>query len=302
MPCFSPVKGYRRPDGAIAFTRNGTTGQLMEVSCGRCIGCRLRRSRDWAVRCVHEDKMHDESCFLTLTYRDQDKPIAGTLVPDHHTLFMKQLRNFCLRKHGKKIRFYMCGEYGDGYQRPHYHYLIFGHGFHDDRTKWTKHRGHQYYRSESLEYLWPYGYALIGNVTTETAAYTARYILKKQTGKNAESTYLSSDPGYEGVMIEPEFTRMSLRPGIGKEWFDKYGKSDIYDSGDFVVINGKKFETPRYYDKVFEDLDERELLQVKRERIRKAKENQDNTPERLETRHQVQKIKAKKLIRGYESQ
>lgn len=264
--------------------------------------------------------MVERSCFVTLTYDDAHLPWDGSVSRREHQKFMYRLRETLKRKHDVDgIRFYMCGEYGaDDYVevepgvkarlgpgRPHYHYLIFGWDF-PDKYWWTSHRGHDYYRSEELENIWKKGFVTIGHVTTETAAYTARYVMKKITGDEelAHDHYCRIIPGREEpVYIEPEFCLMSLRPGIGSKWFEKYGYSDIYDSGDFVVIKGKKYKTPRYYDKLLQDLDERELMRIKK--IRRAGANgrkEDCTPERLAVREEALELKAAKLKRGFENE
>ena len=74
MPCYSPLQGFRSksPGSAggfgIVFDRSLSLGQTMSVPCGQCIGCRLDRSKSWAIRCVHEASLHDVNCFITLTY------------------------------------------------------------------------------------------------------------------------------------------------------------------------------------------------------------------------------------------
>lgn len=292
MPCYRPVEGYRSTNGALTFKRGPlSTGQLMKTSCGQCIGCRIRRSKEWAVRCVHESRMTTDNMFLTLTYDDEHMPVGRSVSRTVHQKFMKDLRRFARRKLNvrENIRFYMCGEYGaDEYMqvpeaqkrlrlgpgRPHYHYLIFGLRF-PDLEYWTTHRGHHYYCSAMLEDIWQNGFSTIGNVTPETAAYTARYVLKKILGdeEQEDNHYrrLIPETG-ESWAVEPEFCLMSLKPGIGAEWFSKYGQTDIYDSGDYVTINGKRYQTPRYYDKLLQDLDERELMRVKSARRKKAGE------------------------------
>lgn len=206
----------------------------------------------------------------------------------------------------KRVRYYMCGEYGEKLQRPHYHYLLFGYDFREDRYEWKRHRGHQYYRSPELESVWKFGHSIIGNVTLETAAYTARYVMKKITGDRQYEHYVNED----GVMLEPEFCLMSNRPGIGAPWFKKFGVSDIYDSGDFVLINGKKFATPSYYDKLYDELDERELVPIKEARILKARaraardevvtgRTQD---EQLRVKEECTQHALRKLKRGYEDE
>ena len=288
----------------------------MQVACGQCVGCRQRRQKDWAVRCVHEDRMHDSpGSFITLTYDKEHLPWDGSISRRTHQLFIKKLRK---ELGDRKIRYYMCGEYGadeyDQYQkmdgsfgwsrvgpgRPHYHYLIFGYDFSEDRYEWVKDRDHQYYRSPTLERIWDKGFSLIAPITPETAAYTAGYVFKKQTGEErSENHYSRSVIGRdEPVSIEPEFSLMSLKPGIGSKWFDKYGRSDIYDSGDFVVINGQKFATPKFYDKLLEDLDERELTSIKNDRRLKAHSREaDQTPSRLEERELLAKIRLSKRKR-----
>lgn len=263
--------------------------------------------------------MHERpGAFVTLTYDKKNLPWDGSVSKREHQLFIKRLR----KEIGQKIRYYMCGEYGAdeteqvqqpdgsfrthrlGPGRPHYHYLIFGYDFSEDRYPWTKHRDHQYYRSPTLEKVWTKGMSTIGHVTPETAAYTARYVLKKQTGDERSDTHYSRVlPGRdELVFIEPEFSLMSLKPGIGSKWFEKYGRSDIYDSGDFVVINGKKYQTPKYYDRLFDDLDERELSMIKSDRRSKAHlQAAHQTRDRLNVREKLQTIRLSKLKRGYEN-
>lgn len=253
----------------------------------------------WAVRCIHEERMTREkgfeSSFLTLTYDERNLPSDGSLYPEDHKEFINKLKLRLWRK-GKKMRYYMCGEYGEKFQRPHYHYLIFGYDFPDKKIH-REYRGEKYYTSEELQKLWTYGHSLIGRVTVESAAYCARYVMKKQTGKKSLQHYVNAD----GVVLYPEFSRMSLKPGIGAEWFEKYGVTDVYDSGDFVVVNGKKYSTPRYYDKLLESLDAERLLSTKAERITRAEAHStNNTPDRLAVREEVHRHKAKNLKRGYE--
>lgn len=82
MPCFRPLKGYKsrvrnRDTGkrSIVFNpREGFHDLPVTLPCGQCIGCRLERSRQWAIRCAHEASLYEENCFITLTYRDEDLP------------------------------------------------------------------------------------------------------------------------------------------------------------------------------------------------------------------------------------
>lgn len=322
MTCFHPMEAARLPGEKPLVYKHGQRPkplaagwEELSLPCGQCTGCRIDQTKQWAVRAVHESLMHEQNSFLTLTYSPENEPQDGSLVPAHHTLFIKKLReSFAVKKlnpetgrqkkyYAKYIRYYMCGEYGEQLSRPHFHYLIFGHNFDHDRYPWTTHNGHQYYRSPSLEKLWPYGYSTIGDVNWETAAYTARYVLKKLTGPRAEDHYERNDELYnQEVRLEPEFARMSLKPGIGAEWFAKYGYSDIYDSGDFVVIKGKKYKTPRYYDKLLGEPDEVHVYDLKQGRKLKAARNAaDSTPARLDVRERYLELTLQKLPRGYEN-
>ena len=189
MPCFSPLKGFRAVGGGIVFARSSSMGLPMSVPCGRCIGCRLEHSRQWAVRCMHEASLYEDNCFITLTYANEYLPPGGSLRKRDFQLFMKRLRK---RFSDGVIRFYHCGEYGENTFRPHYHALLFNFDF-VDKTLWSLRGEHKVYRSAVLEDLWPSGQSEIGSVSFESAAYVARYITKKVTGARAEGHYRAVD-------------------------------------------------------------------------------------------------------------
>lgn len=279
----------------ITFQRNKSYvgAKSFPLPCGQCIGCRLDRSRDWATRLTHEAQLHKENCFLTLTYDDVHYPGHGSVDVEVVQRFMKRLR----KKVGP-VRFFACGEYGENNHRPHYHILVFGHAFLADRHLWrTTQGGFPVYRSATLEKLWPMGYSEIGTVTVKSAGYVARYITKKITGEASEAHYTVDHP-YTGeeVRIKPEFITMSNRPGIGKGWYDKYSK-DAFPS-DFLVIEGKKVPVPRYYKKQLAE-EEAFLVTAKRKEAgHKRKDN--NTPERLAIREELQHLRAERLKRNLE--
>lgn len=212
------------------------------VPCGQCLGCRLDKANDWAIRCVHEAMLHSHNCFITLTYNDDCLPADQSLHRDHLQLFFKRLRRYLDYHQNSKIRFLCCGEYGDLNRRPHYHVLIFGWFPSDVRKISALTAGYNLFRSPTLEKLWPYGFNTVGAITFESARYVAKYSLKKQTGKNAFM--------YDALGISPEFVGCSLKPGIGSNYFNKYAE-DIFKLG-FVTINGSKYKIPRYYQTLFE--------------------------------------------------
>lgn len=290
MVCYRPLTAYRSGQQSVTFKRSHALDPTrpLKLPCGQCVGCRLEKSRQWAVRCMHEAKQHEHNCFLTLTYNNENLPKDMSLQPQHMTKFWKRLR----KKYGNNIRYYYCGEYGERTGRPHYHACVFGFDF-EDKKLWKMSQENALYRSESLEKLWPYGFSSIGLVTFESAAYVARYILKKRTGDAAEEHYNYVDS--DGVIYSrmPEYTRMSRRPGIGKGWIEAY-KGDVYPH-DFVVIKGNKYRPPRYYD---EQLEEEVKAELKAKRRRNAEKHvENNTPERRKVREQVHCEKVRRLVK-----
>ena len=272
----------------MQFSKRGAE-RAMQVACGQCMGCRIDRSRAWAVRCVHESQKSEENCFLTLTYSPEHLPHGGTLVKKHFQDFIKRLRKSL---GSKKISFFHCGEYGERLSRPHYHALIFGHDF-PDKKPWKKsHDESQLWTSPTLEKLWQKGFCAIGAVTYETAAYCSSYILKKITGDLAESHYRRVLETGEIINLQPEYITMSLRPAIGKDWVSTYS-SEVYPS-DTVVMRGREQKPPRYYDKKLKQTDEPlhdSIKQERRVRSRLKKSRQNNTLARLRVREKVLKSK-----------
>nr|QJB19408.1 MAG: replication initiator protein [Microvirus sp.] len=297
MPCYYPIRAYRaksgrQPNGKwpVVFNlRDGYEDLPVDLPCGRCIGCKLEYSKKWAVRCVHEASLYEKNVFLTLTYNDENLPYASdgqpTLVKRDFQLFMKRLR----KKYGNGIRFYACGEYGEKYQRPHYHLILFNFSPPDLRV--IQIRSYPLYTSEGLSSVWNLGFHTIGDVNFESSAYVARYILKKNNLK---------DYG----LREKEFVLMSRRPGIASDWFDK-NKNDVYPlDAVFIQRNGKliKMKPPRYYDNKFELFSDESLqtfMKVKRRRKYYSERNVIKVSE-LEGMARVSKIKLERKLRSYE--
>lgn len=249
MPCYHPMPAVRMVDGSVKFisrNKKGVEGTL-ELPCGQCIGCRLERSRQWAMRCLHESSLHERNAFITLTYSDSNLPEGGSLNYSDFQRFMKRLR----KRIDAPVRFYVGGEYGEhGSIRPHFHACIFGYDFADKVYYKRTSSGEKIYTSALLESLWPLGLSSVGDVTFESAAYIARYCVAKVTGDLAKAHYrVITD---DGVIVDrlPEFNHMSLKPGIGAKWLAKY-QTDVFPR-DYVVINGVKTKPPKYYDTLFE--------------------------------------------------
>jgi len=278
----------------------GAVVSELQLPCGTCDGCRLERSRQWAVRCVHESQMHQENCFITLTYDDDHIPPGGNLRYKDFQNFMKRLRK---KYTGKKIRFFMCGEYGNLRERPHYHACLFGIDFGDKLYHKSTAAGSKIYTSNALSSLWtdkdgsPLGFCTVGIVNFDSAGYVARYVMKKRQGKDNREGYEYIDEKTGEIKYkEAEFIHMSLKPGVGHGFYIKYF-SDIFPR-DTVVINGVEVKTPKYYYKKLKLDNEEVFATIAQKRTETgAKYRKDNTPERLKVKEKVQKARTKMLQR-----
>ena len=282
--CYHPVHGFKALGGGISFDAHKSTGIPTSVPCGRCLGCRLEHSRQWAVRMTHEAQMNEFNSFLTLTYNDDALPADGSTDKAHFQSFIRRLRKSV---YPTRIRFFHCGEYGTDNHRPHYHAALFGYSF-PDRKQWSVRRGNPVWTSDHLDKMWGHGFAEIGDLTFKSAAYIARYTtakrnITKYTPQHEVEAYYTR---YERVspitgevhLVNPEYATMSLKPGIGESWFRKF-KTDVYPS-DEIIVNGKPQRPPRYYDRLLMRADPIMWETVRRARsISRDREN--STPDRL---------------------
>lgn len=261
MSCYHPLTGMR------SLTPNPETGKYpvriikteyrpelaveygdayIPIPCGKCIGCRLDYSRQWADRCLVEASYHVDNIFLTLTYSPEHLPPCreGSKI---HSLSKRDLQLFMKRLRKSfpdiKIRFYACGEYGPTTMRPHFHLILFG--FKPDDAKFLKRKnGFDYFTSDNLARIWPFGFHTFTDVSWDTCAYVARYVMKKQKGLGSSI--------YEDLNYEPEFTLMSRRPGIGRQFYDDH--NDIVVNPQYLPTKDghKTIRSNRYYDKCFD--------------------------------------------------
>lgn len=270
--------------------RDGTVVFSQQVPCQQCHGCRIDYSRHWADRIVMESLLYPEhtNFFVTLTY-DDDHLIpnltgesiellvdgqyttvnAATLILDDVKLFMKRLREYYSRVFDHTgIRVYYCGEYGSRTRRPHYHLCLFNLPIQDLCYYSHNFRGDTLYNSPTLEKLWDKGYVVIGELTWESAAYTARYVVKKFKGKQSDEFY------HQMGDVVPEFSHSSNRPGIAAEFFERY-KTDIYKYDRIQLPSSDtrngSVTVPRYFDKLLERYQEENPFDFSIERIEKIK-------------------------------
>lgn len=278
MPCYHPLFAYSPINDALTdkqrlvFLGYDSTAaasarekgfDVYSLPCGKCIGCRLDYSREWANRCMLELKYHDSAYFVTLTYNDAHIPrttyldsdgqehSAFTLCKRDFQLFMKRLRKAFP---SDKIRFYAAGEYGDKSHRPHYHAILFGLHLHDLKPFGKNFRGEQYFTSQSLLDVWsvqetlfdgssarvPIGNVSVGAVSWDSCSYVARYVVKK--AKDEANGF------YDTFNLVKPFCLMSRRPGIGRQFLDD--NPDVLEKP-FIVLptekKGLKMPVPDYF-------------------------------------------------------
>lgn len=285
MPCYHPISAFQCADGQVVFverSRHDVVRSLF-LPCGQCVGCRLERSRQWAVRCMHEGSLHESNSVVLLTYADEHLPPGGSLEYRDFQLFMKRLR-----KRFKDVRFFMCGEYGKDLGRPHFHAILFNVLF-DDRVFLKQRPGGPLYRSATLERLWPWGHSTVGDLSFEMAAYIARYICEKVTGDSAPGWYQRVNMLTGDVSeLEPEFCSSSLRPAIGRDWFRLFWP-EVVQRGE-VVSNGHVAKAPKYYDKLMSELAAFEDVEYRRS-VKASLLGGENSDARLAVREVVAKAR-----------
>lgn len=307
MPCYHPIKAYfskklNEETGKRSLVFNSDSALFPNpqfVPCGQCIGCRLQRSHEWAIRCMHEASLYDRNCFITLTFSD-DYLGSGSLDKSDFQKFLKRLRKFISPL---KVRYFHCGEYGPKLGRPHHHAILFGYDF-DDKVVFKESGGVRTYTSAKLSELWPYGFSTLSDVTFDSCAYVARYVIKKWSKKDfvgkdlydAMADFTDKKGFYSDK--QPEYITMSLKPGIGEDWYKQYF-SDVYPAG-FVLINrDRKVKPPKFYDAKYELDFPFNSVMVKAERARRSLEKQ-YTQADLNDKEFIKLQSVKQIKRSYE--
>lgn len=279
MSCFRPLHAFPYDSNSSKFGQYRVyshtiniapsvdlkTGQLLEqidIPCGKCVGCRLDYSRQWATRMVMESMLYKHNYFITLTYSNEYmdsmpekyKNVDGayTLYPNDLSAFIKRLRRkFEYELDHVGVRFYACGEYGSKTFRPHFHICLFNAPIPDCIQVGNNKIGQPLFDSNFVSSLWPCGHICIGELNWQTCAYTARYTMKKAGGQDAEY--------YRELNLNPEFVRMSRRPGIGFDYFCDHQDS-FFDNDKIVLPATSKDKRnvqkiPTYFVKKMQDLD-----------------------------------------------
>lgn len=313
MTCFHPITAFRgalNPKTglrAIVFNpSNGSMDDCLKIPCGQCLGCRLEKARQWAIRIMHESQEAGTSRFLTLTYNNEHLPKNASLNKRDIVLFMKKLRKY-MDKYQINVRFFQCGEYGENLSRPHHHVALFlssangnernlrelcerRFGLFGDEIKLDRRTNPQHvlYTSMTLEKMWGNGFVTIGQLTEDSASYVAKYVTKKMNGAKA--------PYHYGKRM-PEYVTMSRRPGIGREWLLKYA-NDV-KAIDGCLSKNFRLKPPRYYDNLYDVIDPEDLKLRKEKRIANVKELSHL---QLKAKEKLLKTRYKEFKRSFENE
>lgn len=191
----------------------------LEVPCGKCTACRIKKRQEWSTRMLHEMDSHKDSVFITLTYKGEEYD-NGSLSKKDLQKFFKRLRKNLI---SRKIRYFACGEYGEKKARPHYHAIIFGLSLRPEDK-------------QLIQDSWGLGHVEFGICEPASIAYTAQYIDKKFSG-------IQGYEEYQAQNREPVFRLSSL--GLGKNFCDKNADQLIQQK--CLSTNGIKQSIPRYY-------------------------------------------------------
>lgn len=240
MRCLDPrTVGFAADGKTIVWSQKHSSKQFasFQLPCGQCIECRLEYARSWAVRCVHEAKMHENNSFITLTYSDEHLR-SPWLIYEDFQLFIERLR---YHNPTIEIPFKVTGEYGEETKRPHWHALLFNYRPTDLKPMYKNDNGDQLYRSASLDEIWgkndpEHKPTEVGQIDFKSAGYVMRYAAKKLVhGHDKNHPYQPIAKG-------------SKKYAIGKTFLEKYWQ-DIFYKGYVTLEGGAKCGIPRYYEK-----------------------------------------------------
>lgn len=231
--------GLRKSDGKqmIRFYRDSSKtledlyyyygkDNVLLLPCGECDECRLKKRKEWSIRCACEAQSHSFNCFVTLTYDDEHLRSLNRADP---LKFIKAIRNS-----GFKVRYFGCGERGSNTLRPHYHIALFGFLPKDLDYSGESDSGEAIYESRFLNDIWKKGHVIVQMFGPGVGGYIAGYTSKKLGDKES-------------------FLFMSTKPGLGFDYLQKHKDFAVkYGSifGDFGYWN--KASLPRYFKKILE--------------------------------------------------
>lgn len=207
-------------------------GGTLQAICGTCRSCLIQDIKDWTIRLENENKHCFNGYFVTLTYSDEYND--GNLHKEHLQEFVKNMRNADQYNRSKaltnipRIKYFGVGEYGEHYERPHYHLILFN-------TPAAN-------RDKAIKFIqdaWRKGFIVVDEVNRTTIQYVCKYIFKQKHHQSKK---------------QRPFRLMSTRPAIGENYLKTHSnwhlEGEIYYSQD----EDKKVHLPRYYsDRILDD-------------------------------------------------
>lgn len=252
MSCLNPVVIRSKAIGAPSKAQ-------MLVPCGKCIECLKAKQRQWIYRLQREEAVNKTSLFCTLTYDEKNVPL---LLLDYHgqvylhksndkpqhvryqdyiksklfsdcimDLWPEDLQKFIkrLRKcYPHSLKYFACGEYGDQFDRPHYHIALFTNG----SANLLKH---------CVEGSWQLGMTDVEYLVDARVTYITKYMLKGSLENRTDERQT------------PCFNRASH--GLGSRGFynDYLIESSRLSEDEYLrcvqLNNGSKIPVPRYFRK-----------------------------------------------------
>lgn len=283
MACYHPHQAWRYlTTGAVVFgkdpPRNHWKWQPIRLPCNNCIGCWLRNSREWTLRCHLENQKHETASAVTLTFDDAHVPLS--------------IDKFQLSSYIKRVRaasnvlfkFFATGEYGTHGGRPHYHAILFG--------LRPDHR--------AIRAAWNFRGTPLGNVhidalTPRALQYIVGYVQKKQDISYKEKLRKYVDPKTgECITWQPPFRLMS-RGGRTGQGLGAHAKRFFNAWRTTAVWQGNPIPVPRYYHAAWQDhADHIQKYTLLGEQIDQQYQNygkEDYKHERLEAAEKIQLAK-----------
>lgn len=245
MRCFHPITIDLSDTDARPYYIRETGSPIIKVPCGKCISCLKQKRNEWVFRMNARQQKAKTAYFITLTYSDENlryNSIGGlpTLSKDDIKKFLHQFRNEvtyrCRQlvaeeqnipvRQVKNVRssfdYFAVGEYGDAFDRPHYHIVLFDAPFDKQQL------------SDVIRKYWKYEDKIpdIRYSSGRLLNYITKYMLKK-------------DIDYEFKNVEPPFRLMSK--GVGKQYVTRSRSRQHVLSGDFTGNVGMaRYSVPRY--------------------------------------------------------
>ena len=216
--CLSPI--YKRG-------RLSDNSDARHVPCGYCCECVRRKKLDWQIRLDAARAWADCSFFRLLTYDPEHYNFDiydKNVIKDHLQRFMKRLRRRLEYHFGSHIRikYFIASEYGETYDRLHYHALFFVKGA---KFTWLE-------MKTIINSCWPYG--IVGNtynINPGRIAYCVKYIQKQYNTK-----------------LFSKFEMRKIAPFLEYD-VHMTRRHDVDDINNLphYVLNGKRVSLPYYW-------------------------------------------------------